>query len=160
MISYGDDNLFSIAQEILEWFNFETISETMPDFGMTYTSENKDGAMYKYKSLQECSFLQRGFRFDSSGYWLGPLKQNSINESLNWMMKNSQPVEALKQSLNGAVAEWALHDSETFELWSRKISRVACEKLNVVIPTYPHSWYINTLLWGDYYKHFPMLNFV
>ena len=91
---------------------------------------------------------------------MGPLTRDSINESLNWIQKHPQPIEVVKQNMVAAIAEWALHDKETFAFWSGKICRVALDELNYPVPIYPYEWYVNTLLWGDYFKEFPMLSYV
>jgi hypothetical protein len=159
MASYGDDNLLSVGDGS-KWFTMREMARVMPLFGMTYTSEQKDGKLYDFKNLRDCFFLQRGFRFDDeTGAWFGPLKQDSINERMNWMQRVPNKEEVLQLNMVGAVAEWALHDQETFEKWRRKITRVALDDLNFPIRQYPWKWYKDTLLWGDYSKTFPQLEF-
>lgn len=157
MISYGDDNILSVDDLVAGWFNMETISATMSDFGMKYTSEDKSGVLYKTKKLEECMFLKRSFRRDRSGFYLGPLGRNSINEALNWCNKNGNNVVILAETARGCIAEWSLHDDDTFLYWRDRISRVFFECYNIYLPRYTRDYYVDILLWKDFAKAFPQL---
>jgi len=160
MCSYGDDNLLSVSSRVSDWFTMEAMASRMPEYGMIYTSEQKDGRVYKHKRLEECTFLQRGFRRDSSvSAWVGPLGRRSINERLNWAQKTPQPHDALLQNVDGAIAEWSLHDKETFEHWSRKIANVSLNHLNYRPPIYPHQRYLERMIYGDFVSVFSMLEY-
>lgn len=153
MISYGDDNILASQKE---WFTMEAMVPIMTQFGMTYTSERKDGELYKWKGLEECAFLQRGFRREGS-MWYGPLGERSINDRLNWTQDSVTPDETLRLNIDGAIAEWALHDKETFEFWSKKIGRAAVLHANYAPPVYPHKWYLDQVIWGNYSKIYGQL---
>nr|WIM49413.1 MAG: non-structural polyprotein [Dicistroviridae TZ-1] len=158
MVSYGDDNLLSVDSSV-PWFNMAAMCDEMKKLGMTYTAETKDGSIYKYKPLVECAFLQRSFRLDDNGMWYGPLGRRSINERLNWMQKTQDAEGVLRQNIDGAIAEWALHDKATFEMWSKKISVVALNYCNYAPPIFPQEWYLQAISFGDFTSQFPMLDF-
>lgn len=159
MVSYGDDNLLSLDREIVEIVNQQSLTEAFASFGMTYTDETKSTAAEPYKTLEECGFLKRGFRYDSTiNMWLGPLQQNSINERLNWQHKSPDPKAITMLNAEGAIAEWALHDDEEFEFWARKIKEVFLAEGDY-IPVYSRSYYTAQLLDGSYNVAFPQLEF-
>jgi len=57
---YGDDNIISIKKEVIEWFNQETISQALEEYGIVYTNAEKTGVT-KYQTIDECTFLKQGF---------------------------------------------------------------------------------------------------
>lgn len=159
MNSYGDDNLLSINEEIVELVNQQSLTEAFRSFGMTYTDEAKSVTERPYKPLVECSYLKRGFRYDQTiNMWVGPLQQNSINERLNWHCKNPDPESILMQNAEGAIAEWALHEPAVFEYWSTRINKVFLDK-GKYVPVFPQSYYLELLLNDSYSLNFPQLEF-
>lgn len=82
---YGDDNLLAIKKDVIEWFNQETISAYLEEFGIVYTNETKDG-ITKYKKLDECTFLKQGFRDHENikGVKAPLMKESTLMELLNW----------------------------------------------------------------------------
>ena len=90
MIAYGDDNILSLRNDIKDLFQQEVITDGFKQIGMTYTDEEKTGRPYGYKKLEECFFLQRGFKKDEDiGIWIGPLKISSILECFNWIKETN-----------------------------------------------------------------------
>lgn len=156
MVSYGDDNLISVSAEVKEWFNMEELVDGYRKVGMKYTSEAKDGKVYTTKKLVECSFLKRGFRKWRS-FWLAPLAQDSINESLNWCHKtaNTRPIQ--EELARTQIAEWALHDSAKFNEMSDLIRAAVYSTMSRYVERVPQEQYIQTMLFGDYGVLFPML---
>lgn len=160
MNAYGDDNLLSINREIIDSFNQISMTEAFKTIGMTYTDETKSAVLLPYKSLRDCSYLKRQFRFDDRyAIWFGPLDRRSINERLNWNMKNPNPDEILLQNAEGAIAEWALHDEETFKFWSKKIQIVIKEEKGMFITVYNQAYYLDYIMSGKYSDLFPQLQF-
>nr|QKN89030.1 MAG: polyprotein [Riboviria sp.] len=82
---YGDDNLLAIKREVIEWFNQESISEYLEQYGIIYTNESKDG-ITKWKKLSECTFLKNGFQDHESlhGIKVPIMKESTLLELLNW----------------------------------------------------------------------------
>lgn len=156
MVSYGDDNLISVSDEVKDWFNMEQLVEGYRAAGMKYTSEAKDGLTYTTKPLEECSFLKRGFR-RWRGFTLAPLQQNSINEALNWCHKRANTRDVIEEMARTQVAEWALHDPKKFKEMQKKIQLAVLNTMNRYIEDIPQDWYINTMLFADYGTMFPML---
>nr|QKN89029.1 MAG: polyprotein [Riboviria sp.] len=57
---FGDDNILAVKKEVIEWYNQESISECLEEYGIIYTNESKTGVT-KFKKLSECTFLKQGF---------------------------------------------------------------------------------------------------
>lgn len=160
MVSYGDDNLISIHKEIVNIINQQTLTAGFKEIGMTYTDESKQLTELPYKKLAECSFLKRGFRKeDSISLWVGPLQMPSIMERLNWQHKHPQPEEITILNAEGAIAELAFHNKETFDKWSVKIKEQVLEVFEENIPLYEREYYLHKAIDGEYEKAFPQLTF-
>jgi hypothetical protein len=121
MVSYGDDNLVNISDEVIDYFNQLTIAEGYAQIGMTYTDEAKSGEMVAYRTLSECSYLKRGFVWDSDEMqWFAPLDFGTILEMTNWIRKDLDPVAATISNLETSHFELHLHGRRVFEEWSSK----------------------------------------
>lgn len=58
----------------------------MKEFLLTYTSETKEGTVPDYRSINEVTFLKRGFRWEPRlGRYVGPLEMDTIIEMPYWM---------------------------------------------------------------------------
>lgn len=133
MISYGDDNLLNISDEVLEFFNQETISEIMAQMKHEYTDEAKSGKIVKSRNLSEVFFLKRSFRFSEELQRnVAPLKEEVIYEMLNWTRNTIDPNVILMSNIETAFREIVYHGREKYDSLKRGILRVA-DKL----PHYP-----------------------
>lgn len=123
LIELGDDNIYNFSDECSDKFNQETISRFMAEIGLTYTDEDKKtGSMIKWRKLEECTFLKRGFRVEKSlDRYVGPLALDSILESPYWTTTNSQKDLITKTTTETSLMELALHEQETWDLWAPKI---------------------------------------
>jgi len=130
MVSYGDDNVVNFIDSILSWFNQETVTEAYATFGMIYTDEAKTGNIIKSKTLEECSFLKRGFKRDGP-VTRAPLELGVVLEMCNWTRgKASDNETATADNISAAVRELALHGEDIFNLWSERLIRAFYEKTN------------------------------
>jgi hypothetical protein len=140
--NYGDDDVTNIADEIVEWFNQETISEAYKELGMVYTDEAKTGDIVKYRYLKDIAFLKRRFRWDedTSRYW-APLALETIREMAMWVHGRVDVHALTADTLQEAVHELAMHDSKTFH---KEVPVFAQAARRLDVPTY-----VNTY---DYYR--------
>lgn len=133
MISYGDDNLLNISNEVLEFFNQETISEIMAQMKHEYTDEAKSGKIVKSRNLSEVFFLKRSFRFSEELQRnVAPLKEEVIYEMLNWTRNTIDPNVILMSNIETAFREIVYHGREKYDALKRGVMRIA-DKL----PYYP-----------------------
>jgi hypothetical protein len=89
---YGDDVIFSVHPSVIELFNNETISNYFKKFNVLYTDVNKDGSIRKYCSIEEATFLKKGFsKFTDTpipgGVWICVPPLSDILDTTNWVRK-------------------------------------------------------------------------
>lgn len=83
--TYGDDNILSIAPEIISFYNFNTISAFFAEHRIEYTLPDKsDGEQPPYAPLQFWSFLKRKFGKQYS-MWVPLMDENTINSNTNFV---------------------------------------------------------------------------
>lgn len=158
MISYGDDNVLNVREDVIPWFNQISMTEAFRTIGMTYTDANKEEVQRPFIGIDEVSFLKRGFRRHDD-IWLGPLERKSINNRLEWQ-KRGMNKDTLIENGKAAIAEWALHDRKDFEYWKKRIQDVFLDKLNVHVEAYSQEFYIAAVRAGDYGRIFPGLEYI
>lgn len=114
LIVYGDDNDFDVSPEE-KLFNMVSVSEELAKIGVVYTNADKTENVITFKTLDEISFLKRGFRKHPDwGVRVGYLDEDSIKRSL--MMSRNLPkgsaqseAEVMAGNMVQACCEAALH---------------------------------------------------
>lgn len=133
MISYGDDNILNISDDVLPLYNQETLSEVMLEMKHEYTDEGKSGVIIQSRTLEEVYFLKRGFVFNESlQRTVGPLKLEVIYEMLNWTRNTIDPNVILMSNIGTAFREIVFHGREEYDKLRRAIMRVAPD-----LPSFP-----------------------
>nr|BBQ04783.1 RNA-dependent RNA polymerase [Isahaya Culex iflavirus] len=96
LYTYGDDLIMAVKEEILSWFNNQTLIEFFSRYRLKMTDALKSGSTRPYCSLNEATFLKRGFLPHPTrvGHWLAPLERASITDTANWIHKSINPLEA------------------------------------------------------------------
>jgi hypothetical protein len=113
--NYGDDDVTSISDYIIEYINQHTLTEAYATFGMTYTDETKSGTPVAYRQLSEVKFLKRGFSFDRDQQrWRAPLCSETILEMTNWIHGRDADL-LLSLELKSAIYEAAQHPKCVYE---------------------------------------------
>nr|AZR39355.1 nonstructural polyprotein [Hypsignathus monstrosus dicistrovirus] len=116
IVTYGDDNELNIADEVIDFFNQETISEVMAEMKHEYTDEGKTGQLVKARKLEDTFFLKRGFRWSRElQRTVAPLKLEVIYEMLNWTRNTIDPNEILMSNIDTAFREVVFHGREEYE---------------------------------------------
>lgn len=155
MISYGDDNLLNISDEISHLYNQESISEAMLEIKHEYTDETKTGQMVKTRSLSEVLFLKRGFRFcEELQRHVAPLKKEVIYEMLNWTRNTIDPNEILMTNIETAFREISYHGKEEYNVLRKGIL-----KLTNSLPSVPQILTYEQYLWDAKFLADDMLEF-
>lgn len=121
MATYGDDNMLAIKEEVLEWFNQETISHYLEKFNIIYTNESKTG-ITKFKSLDECTFLKQSFHNHEQFSFLKVphMSEKTIHELLNWT-RDAEDDQLLIDNCNDALRFAYFYGEEYFERLRLKI---------------------------------------
>jgi len=136
-IIYGDDDIKSINIAILNWFNQETITKALAEYGLTYTDETKkNNTTALAKSLKEVSFLKRKFVRDSCCNYIAPMEIDNILEITNWV-KGNNVREDTKENCKHVFVELALHEEHIYDHWVRIIT-VKCQEKGLKL--FPPTW--------------------
>lgn len=132
MISYGDDNVLNISDEVFEWFNQNTMSEVFATIGMEYTDELKSSAANAkpYRTLDEVSFLKRKFRWDDERVcYTAPLEYGVCMEMVNWIRGELDIEEACATNCQTSAMELSLHGREVFNTSVALIKKACLETM-------------------------------
>lgn len=114
--NYGDDDLYNISPEIIDWFNQETMTEMFDLLGMTYTDEAKTGNIVKSRKLSEVAFLKRRFRYDTAqGRFRAPLSLDTIKDMAMWVKRDRDHWQLTAETLEEAMLELAQHERKVFD---------------------------------------------
>jgi hypothetical protein len=139
-VNYGDDDVWSIAHEIIDWFNQITISEAYTTLGMTYTDETKSTELVSHRTLESINFLKREFRWDPiQARYRAPLALATIREMAMWVHGTVDVYENCATTLESAVMELAQHSRDVFnrELPAfKKAQTILQERQPVYFKTY------------------------
>lgn len=124
-ITYGDDNVLNISDEIAPIYNQVTMALAYEEIGMTYTDETKTGQMVPHRTLADVQFLKRKFVYDLElARWRAPLTLETILEMPNWVRRTPDINTDAQTCLNveAAVRELAIHGRETFEKYAAELA--------------------------------------
>ncbi|QKK13171.1 hypothetical protein 1 [Kummerowia striata dicistrovirus] len=117
VITYGDDNVVNISDEICCVFNQRAVIQCMPKIGLVYTSENKeDKNPPEYRFLREVNFLKRGFRYSSEySRWVAPLDMLTILQSPYYCYSSSVFDQVPHMVFETSLLELSLHGRIVFD---------------------------------------------
>nr|YP_010809073.1 NTP-binding protein, protease, RdRp [Lettuce star mosaic virus] len=139
---YGDDNIVSIKEEVVSWYNLCTVSLFLKEaFGVTMTDGEKNQAHLAkpYGNILEFDFLKRGFVADKQipSLFHAPLNKTSIEEQIYWIRKGGDTADLLQANIENALYEASHHGREYFEEL-RNLIKEACRRIvkDFVLPTY------------------------
>nr|UZQ18724.1 polyprotein [Picornaviridae sp.] len=146
---YGDDNILAIKRDVVEWFNQETISEYLEEYGIVYTNETKDG-ITKWKTLDECTFLKQGFRNHESisGIKAPIMKESTLLELLNWTRIAPDQDELLLDNCHDCLRFAYFYGKEYFNQLRTKIQHALTKhEKNFRLMTFTdyHFWFLGTI---------------
>jgi hypothetical protein len=128
-VTYGDDLLLAIKDEVLSWYNGTTIQRACQQLlGMGFTSPDKSPIVAVSRSIDECSFLKRNFYFrEDLNKWVGQLEVSSIYKSLEWRIPSKFESELIQtsQTCCSALYEVFLHLShEDYDIFRKSLQNL------------------------------------
>ncbi|DAZ91077.1 TPA_asm: polyprotein [Ananas comosus secovirus] len=116
MSIYGDDNVVSMTSHVVLWYNLETISKYLSQFGVRLTDGQKSGKIVPTMAFEDIDFLKRKWVKDEVvGWFRCPLDKVSIESQLYWIKHSDDNIEALKVNVDNALRESAQHSREYFD---------------------------------------------
>lgn len=143
MLSYGDDNIVNISDDISLIFNQIIASEGYSRLGMTYTDADKESELQPYKSLDKISFLKRYWRQDKYlGFYGAPSTLSSRLDILNWTREDNATCALANenQTVASVARELAILGEEVFNFWTPLIRKAYANagKPMPIIESYVH----------------------
>lgn len=130
---YGDDNVAAISRQIRDVFNAITMSQALKKCNMVYTDESKGQAMVPYKTIQEVTFLKRGFRYEPLlDRHVAPLDLDVVLELPCWTKKGLDWIQITKDNVDTSLIELSLHGEEVFNKWAPTILEASKKELKHV----------------------------
>jgi len=143
MVSYGDDNVINISDEIIDWFNQQTITLGYATIGMIYTDEAKtDGIPPKYRTLDEVAYLKRKFIYNNNtGVYDAPLDLDTIKEMTNWVRGDLDNKASTLENCSNAIRELSNHSKEIFNENVMKLNKACLSKCGELPVQYPYEDY-------------------
>nr|WKV33672.1 MAG: RNA-dependent RNA polymerase [Riboviria sp.] len=132
LVTYGDDVIMSVSDEIKEWFNCVTMGQAFAKFGITFTNGYKDDRLIYYEKLVDSSFLKRGFKPHPKiqGVLLAPVARTSVEECVNWIHVSNDDHEALLEVCRASMDLAFGHGPEYYKEHGDKLMR-ACRTINL-----------------------------
>lgn len=129
-IVFGDDNGMCLSDHWAKYINQATFTESMKKVGMVYTDETKSSEnTLVHRPLEECTFLKRGFKYDSAAKrWDAPLERETIEEMCNWTKKNCNDQDLIN-TIETAVKESAFHGKPYYTDFTSRISSASLKAL-------------------------------
>nr|UBJ26009.1 putative polyprotein [Red panda feces-associated Iflaviridae] len=130
---YGDDVIFAIDESIKDIFNNETISAAFAQYNFKYTDVTKDDGMRKWCTLEEATFLKRGFKLFKQtsvpgGMWICLPDLGDVLDTTNWVRlpksKNNPDrtvIDAAIENCEDCIRKSWFHGREQFEAIQEKI---------------------------------------
>lgn len=120
LVVYGDDNLCAPVDKHLD-FDLEYMNKYCEEkLNMKYTSEVKDGILYKTKPIADCGFIKRKF-VKRGQYVFAQLELKSIDDMFNWKLRKTDNITHLQSVTNAALMELAAYPMHVFEERLNKI---------------------------------------
>jgi hypothetical protein len=143
LLSYGDDNLLSVADEAIEFFNYRTIQNALRSFGLEYTDENKSKVLPICKRLEDVTFLKRGFKWNGKR-WLAPLDWDTVRQMTYWYRHGPNVHQRIVDNMCNSLSEATLHGKERFnEIYNVVEARLREEDMH--LPSSDFEYYSDRL---------------
>lgn len=130
-VTYGDDNNTNVDDSVCEEFNQQTVADALDqEFSVIYTAGNKSAGFVPYTTLEETTFLKRGFRIEDNT-WVCPLEVNSFLYTHYWCKNKKLESKILPDVLESALEELSMHDSDIWNEYAPRIEELLIEMKHV-----------------------------
>lgn len=126
-VTYGDDNNTNVDDFVCDEFNQQTVADALSEeFSVVYTAGNKSAGFVPYTTLEETTFLKRGFkRIDNA--WVCPLDLDSFLYTHYWCKNKKLEAKILVDVLETALEELSMHDSDVWDMYAPRIEELMSE---------------------------------
>lgn len=134
---YGDDNIVSVKQEALDWFNMRTVSAELEKMGIEYTAPTKDREdKFEWRNLTDFTFLKRSIvRCPDilSMKYFAAIDNVVITEMIMWIRKSEDPIKAVEANINTALL-FALFHGKLYFNYVKKVVMQWAKKRGLRVP--------------------------
>lgn len=139
LVTYGDDFIMSVHNDFIDWFNCQTISDILKEYGVLLTDVEKNKKITPYRRLGNSSFLKRMFKRHPKrqGFFLAPIETQSITECINWCHKQTDLAAATAEVIR---ASCVLAYSHGPVFYKEHVERVRKESVKQGIELSLPSW--------------------
>jgi hypothetical protein len=118
---YGDDSVVAMSEYAASVFEKKPLPELMATMGLEFTSANKVREYTPKSTLEEVTFLKRGFRYEPLlGRYVSPLDLDTIMELPYWT-KRQDSDKIYKTNVEIAIVELSQHPQLVYDENLRKI---------------------------------------
>jgi hypothetical protein len=131
----GDDNMMSVSDFAVEFFNFVTLQAYFASIGIKYTAADKSDDVYGTLPISSATIGKRRFRYDPEfNFTFCPIDKSSIGKILCVVMDTGPltATEKLRECLGAVVPEFVQYGRSEYNLNVDRLKRV----LNEVGMTY------------------------
>jgi hypothetical protein len=131
VLAFGDDNIIVVPRKLCHLVTQSLITKYMWDlFEMKYTAEDKSSTVKEYRTIEEITFLKRGFRWDqNSRTWDAPLDIEVLKEILNWE-QSTMNMEETELNIESVLFELTLHGEKIYDAHAPLIVQRSLEVYN------------------------------
>jgi hypothetical protein len=111
---YGDDNAFTAATAVEDFFNPRAIGEYLAEYGIEYTTADKSGIQTEWKDIDELRFLKNGFGSHPiyPSMKMATMENDTIVELTNWQRESADDDEQLRVQCDNALRFAYFHGKE------------------------------------------------
>jgi len=111
---YGDDKLVFVSDAIKKWFNGPSYASVCNSIGLDFTTAVKGEWDYTTRSIEECQFLKRGFRYHTIlGEITAPLDLNTVLGTLHWVRDGDDADQIFRDKVLNFQREIFLHEDKS-----------------------------------------------
>uniref|UniRef100_A0AB38ZKC6 Genome polyprotein n=1 Tax=Suncus murinus associated picornavirus 2 TaxID=3139569 RepID=A0AB38ZKC6_9VIRU len=137
-VAYGDDHIARVSDFAFQYFNMQTISEKMAQYGIGYTAPDKSDLMPKELMDDEVTYLKRRF-VERGGRIDAPMAIENVIDILSWVHAKTynEAKEACEMAVQSVLLELTHHDNKTYHYWYSRILQ-ACAQKQVICPTFTY----------------------
>jgi len=128
-IGFGDDEIESISDRIVDKYNFVSMKEQLEGMGMVVTPGSKCSVISNTVPFSELSFLKRKFVFQHD-IWTMPLNKRSLESPFVWTRVKSTQFDIWYELVKGRIFEEAvLHGQDYYNEFVEKLRKCKDEAL-------------------------------
>lgn len=146
---YGDDMLASVSDEMKDIFNGPAYAQVCNEMGLKFTPADKGDWTYTTRSLSECSFLKRDFKFHYKlNKLVAPLENKTMKSTLNYVSDSFRNHELTLTKMYNHQREAFLHYDDYEELLNNLI--IAADKHDLIFIPLEDEYLIQLYKDGEY----------